>query len=152
MCFLELQLTRKASGKLGRFILDALLRQDGFSVTVIARESSKANYNDGATVVRVSDAYPKDEMLAAFHGQDAVIVMFPFLSNGEHHRKIMDAAAEASVKHFIPNHWSSNAELPSVREGSERTDALDKDIEYLRTKEDSGMIWTAIIPGIFFDM
>lgn len=89
--------------------------------------------------------------MSIFSGQDAVVLAMSHAGN-EHHRTLMDAVAEAGVKHLIPNHWSSNAELPIVRQLSSRSDSLDADIEYLRTKEASGMAWTAIVTGIFFDL
>lgn len=144
-------LTIKASGKLGRPLLTALLNEKGFHVTVVARQSSTASYDPGISVIKVPDTFPKDELVSAFTGQDAVILAMAHSAN-EHHRKLMDAAAEAGVKHLIPNHWSSNAELPIIRQLSDRSNALDEDIEYLRTKEHSKMVWTAIVTGIFFDL
>lgn len=100
----------------------------------------------------MSDSYQKQEMVQVFQGQDAVIVTLAHATNPDHHRDFMDAAEEAKVAHFVVNHWGSNAELAIIRQMSERSDALDKDVEYLKTKETSQMNWTAIIPGIFFDL
>ena len=138
-----------ASGNLGKPLLAALL-DDGYTVTVIARTSSKATYPEKVVVKNVSDAFSKDEVKAAISGQDAVIVAFAHAGNG-HHRTIMDAAAEAGVKHFIPNYWSTNAELQIARDASERQRSMDEDIDYLRTMENK-LPWTAIVTGIWFDL
>lgn len=137
---------------MGSHLLAELTSHADFSVTVVARQSSKVMYNSDVKVKRVSDALEKTELIDIFKGKDAVVVSLAHSANHDHHRTIMDAAAEAGVKHFIPNHWGSNAELPIIVNGSERSKALYDDIQYLRSKESSGMMWTAIIPGIFFDM
>lgn len=91
-------------------------------------------------------------MVQAFQRHDAVIVTLAHATNPDHHRDFMDAAEEAKVAHFIVNHWGSNAELQIIRQMSERSEALDKDVEYLKAKKTSEMAWTAIVPGIFFDL
>lgn len=141
----------QASGKLGRPLLAALLDQPQFQVTVVARESSQASYDTRAFIVKISDDFKQDELVATFKGHDSVILAMAHAGNA-HHRKLIDAAVEANVKHLIPNHWSSNAEQPQLRELSERQGALEEDIEYLRTKEGTGLTWTAIVTGIFFDL
>ncbi|KPI36746.1 uncharacterized protein AB675_11855 [Cyphellophora attinorum] len=142
-----------ASGHLGQPLLPALLAAN-FEVTVVVRESGKqTRYPPQANIIKISDAYTKPELLTALQNQDAVIIAFNHSANAAHHRTIIDAAAEAGVKHLIPNHWSSNAELPIVRSSSERQEALDSDIDYLSsTHSASNMIWTAIVTGIFFDL
>lgn len=94
------------------------------------------------------------ELLSAFQNQDAVIIALAHAANAAHHRKIIDCAAQAGVRHVIPNHWSSNAELPVIRALSERSEALDADVDWLREKygTDAKMGWTAVVTGIFFDL
>lgn len=137
-----------ASGKIGKPILAALLKTE-FEVTIIARASSKGVYDIPVTLKQVSDNYNQDEITTALEGQDAVIIAFAHAGNA-HHRTIMDAAADAGVKHIVPNHWGSNAELSIIHEVSDRAKALDRDVDYLRQRQDRSS-WTAIVPGIFFD-
>lgn len=99
----------------------------------------------------ISDSFEKDELKIAFHGQDAVVNTLSHAAN-THQRTIMHAAAEAGVRHFVANHWGSNAELPIIRESSTRSEALDQDIDYVREQKFANMCWTAIVPGIFFDL
>lgn len=68
-----------ASGSLGSRVL-AQLQDNGFTVTVVSRKSSKATFSSGVRVVTVADDLPTAELVAAFEGQDAVINTTSFLS------------------------------------------------------------------------
>lgn len=50
--------------------------------------------------MKVLDTFPKDELVSIFSGQDAVILAMNHAAI-EYRRTLIDAAAEAGVKHLI---------------------------------------------------
>lgn len=89
-------------------------------------------------------------MVSAFKDQDAVILTTGHgLTNPN---GIVDAAIKAGVKRFVPSEFGSNTQnkgavgLASMMAGKA---AL---VDYLRSKESTGLTWTALATGIFFDL
>jgi hypothetical protein len=100
---------------------------------------------------QISDDFPEDELLAAFRGQDAVVVSISPRGADAQYRMV-DAAVLAGVRRFIPSHWGSNAENKAVLDLQSRLVAKAEIVEYLRTKESTGLSWTTVIPGFFIDL
>ncbi|KAL8776640.1 MAG: hypothetical protein Q9213_008191 [Squamulea squamosa] len=138
-----------ASGNVGSPIVDALLKA-GFNVTALTRKSSSAKFPSEVKVETVDDDYPSDQLVAAFKGQDAVINLLPPISV-EQHNSIADAAAEAGVKRFIPSEFGGDTSNPKVVELIPMFASKTAITGYLKTKESSGLTWTAVISGAFFD-
>ena len=139
-----------ASGSTGAPAVAALLKA-GFEVTVLTRKSSKATFPSSVRVVSVADDYPTAEVAKAFEGQDAVVDTSSMMPE-QAARNLFDAAEQAGVKRFIPSEFggnTQNSEIASVMEfpfGQKH-----KLLKYLKTKESSGLSWTAIGNGVFFD-
>lgn len=139
----------QGSGSLGSFILKALL-ENNFTTTVISRKSSNVTFLPHIKVFRISDSYPQDELLAAFREQDAVIVTIsPRGSDAQY--QMIDAAVLAGVQRFIPSHWGCNAENKASLELQSRLAAKAEIVDYLKTKESTGLTWSSIVPGMFLD-
>ncbi|KAL8770505.1 MAG: hypothetical protein Q9209_003760 [Squamulea sp. 1 TL-2023] len=138
-----------ASGNVGNPIVNALLKA-GFNVTALTRKSSSAKFPSEVKVETVDDDYPSGQLVAAFKGQDAVINLLPPISV-EQHNSIADAAAEAGVKRFIPSEFGGDTSNPKVLELVPMFASKSAITEYLKTKESSGLTWTAVINGAFFD-
>lgn len=138
-----------AGGNAGTPILKSLLETNDFNITVLTRPQSKATFPSSVNVVK-SD-YSIESFESAFQGQDAVIAT---VGNGafDHLKKIVDAAVRAGVKRFIPSEFGIDTKDPEVIEflpavfGSKR-----KVIEYLESKQDEGLSWTAVSTGAFLD-
>jgi hypothetical protein len=64
---------------------------------------------------------------------------------------IIDAAVAAGVKRFIPSEYGIDTSIPEVATLVPPTQGKQETIKYLRTKESSGLSWTAICVGAFFD-
>ena len=62
---------------MGPFLLDAL-KTEGFEVTAVLRESSKASFVADQKLVRVGDDYPDGDLIKAFKGYDAVVLSLSF--------------------------------------------------------------------------
>lgn len=141
-----------AGGHLGPSILAAFDKDPNFTVSILSRKSSTQKFADHITVHRVSDDYPEAELLEAFKGQDAVISTIATASAGQQH-SIIDAAIKAGVKRFVPSEFGSDtrndkamAILPQYFKG--KADAVD----YLKSKESTGLTWTAFVTGCFFEL
>lgn len=141
-----------AGGHLGPYVLRALTNDPQFNVSILSRNSSTSTFPPGIPIHRVSDDYPGPELLEAFKGQDAVISLVPTASAAQQ-KPFIDAAINAGVKRFVPSDFGTDSSndkavevLPSFFKGK-------RDIEeYLRTKEDKGLTWTAFVTGIFFEL
>ncbi|KAL8711195.1 MAG: hypothetical protein Q9220_004340 [cf. Caloplaca sp. 1 TL-2023] len=138
-----------AGGNVGKPAVEALL-QAGFTVTALTRKSSSSSFPSGVKTQSIDDSYPKDQLLSALKGQDAVINLLPPMSV-ELHNSIADAAAEAGVKRYIPSEFGSDTSSPEVVAMIPMFAGKNAMTEYLKTKESSGMSWTAIVNGAFFD-
>ncbi len=129
--------------------MDALLKA-GFNVTVLTRKSSSAKFPSEVKVQTIDDDYPSDQLVAIFKGQDAVLNLLPPISV-EQHNSIADAAADAGVKRFIPSEFGSDTSNPKIVELIPMFGTKTAITNYLKTKESSGLSWTAVINGAFFD-
>lgn len=65
---------------------------------------------------------------------------------------MIDAAVEAGVKRFIPSDYGSVAENPEAAALDSRKGDCESIVEHLRSKESTGLTWTALITGLFFDL
>ena len=141
-----------AGGNLGPSILSAFEADSRFTVSVLARHSSKASFPTHLKVHRIGDDYPEHELLEAFKDQDAVISTIA-TANAVQQKSMADAAIKAGVKRFVPSEFGSDtrnakamAILPQYFKGKADT------VDYLKTKEKEGLTWTAFVTGPFFEL
>lgn len=137
-----------ASGSLGKPVVSALLAA-GFNVSALSRESSSATFPDRVTVVKTD--FTPESLETAFHGQDAVVSTVGFFGLAEQ-IKIIDAAAAAGVKRFIPSDFGCDSADGTI---GDVVPALRPKVEaatHLQTKAGQGdFSWTTIVNGSFFD-
>ncbi|MCJ1426140.1 hypothetical protein MMC29_004042 [Sticta canariensis] len=137
-----------ATGNLGPAILNALL-DAGFKVTVLTRKSSTHKFPDSVTAIPV-DYDSLDSLTNALQGQDAVISTLASLAIGTQ-LLLVEAAAKAHVKRFIPSEFGSNTlnektgALPIFKDKVAVQDALKKEAA------SGGMTYTLICNGPFLD-
>lgn len=119
-----------------------------FNLTVISRKDSSAVFPAGVSVYK-SD-FSNEDLQSAFKGQDVVISALGATGFGEQ-KKLVDAAIGAGVKRFIPSEFSSSSQdaeiirlLPLFGQKSEL-------IDYLKTKQSSGLSWTGVATSLLFD-
>jgi nucleoside-diphosphate-sugar epimerase len=126
-----------ATGSVGLPILEALLAEPSFTVTILSRASSKAAFPPIIPVIRVSDDYTVAELTSAFKSQDAVIIALTTSSVTADGRdglaiRLIDAAVAAGVKRFIPRKQprSKSAELnPNLRHQRSDVRVFDRQSE-----------------------
>ncbi|KAJ5630784.1 isoflavone reductase family protein [Penicillium longicatenatum] len=138
-----------AGGLFGTEVLSTLQEEGSFNLSILSRKSSKSTFPPHINVVKVDDDYPLEQLVNAFKDQDALVSTLPGRPCTVHLRMI-DAAIQAGVKRFIPTEYGNNtcaaaAELVTLY--AEKA----KVIAYLKTKENTGLTWTAIHTGQFFD-
>lgn len=83
-------------------------------------------------------------------GQDVLVSAIGFGAI-ELEKPLIEAAIEAKVKRFLPSEYGVNNTNPVARKLSPVFDAKGKIIEYLKTKESSGLSWTAVSTGLWLD-
>ncbi|GAP93231.2 putative 2`-hydroxyisoflavone reductase [Rosellinia necatrix] len=138
-----------ATGNLGPHILSSLLRT-GFEVTVLSRsQSSAASKLPSGVRVRQSD-YSFASLVEAFKGQDVVVSTISTL-NVQQQLNIIDAAVAAKVKRFVPSEFGSDTSVDDEDDMATFIKEKKEVVRHLRTKEASGLSWTALCPGPWID-
>ena len=122
-----------------------------FNITVLTRDASKLSLPHG--VMSQETDYSYDSLRAAFRNQDAVVNLINLFTPGSVDAQIrmIDAAAEAGVKRFVPSDFGCDPFRTRFVEVVPPLAPKKDVIEYLRTKEREGFTWTALGNGSFFD-
>jgi uncharacterized protein YbjT (DUF2867 family) len=137
-----------ASGSVGEVVLPTFLQKTNLKITVISRPESKATFPPSVQVLRASINDPLS-FEKALHDQDAVLCLLG-PSQVSKEGLIVDAAAKAGVKFFVPSEFGHDTTDPKIEEllpvfKSKITVA--KELE----SHESKMQWTAIVTGLFLD-
>lgn len=136
---------------IGHHILKALASQPAhFSVSVIARASSKTTFPANVNVIRLPESPSHSDLVAAFKGQDAVVCAVGYPAKLEE-PKLIDAAVAAGVKRFLPSEYGLNNSLPAAKELNEIFASKARVMDYLKTKEPQGLSWTCVATGMWLD-
>lgn len=141
-----------AAGNLGSLTLNHLLASPAnFSVTVLSRQSSTAQFPSSVAVSHIDDDYPTSELVQAFQNIDVVISAISM--TGMHHQyKFIDAAVAAKVKRYIPTEYGLD-DLPDWLVELRPMFRIKHDVrDYLASKEKDGLEWTCIVCNVFFEM
>lgn len=139
-----------AGGNLGPFILEAVSSDSYFTVSVLSRKGSSSTFPSNIKVHRVDDSYPEEELLTAFKGQDAIVLLLP-PNEVEIQKRVVDAAIKAGVKRLVPGEFGGDTSNQKVIEQVPVFKGKQEVTQYLQSKEDTGLSWTAVINGAFFD-
>jgi saccharopine dehydrogenase-like NADP-dependent oxidoreductase len=137
-----------ASGNVGEGVLPSLLQKTNLQITVISRPESKATFPAAVNVVRASADDPAS-FEKAFQGQDAVLSLVPSFG-ASNESLIVDAAAKAGVKYFVPSQFGHDTTDPKVVELLPLFIDKVRVVEKLRSHE-STMGWAGIVTGMFLD-
>lgn len=140
----------QAGGELGPFILNALGKDSSFTVSVLSRNESSSTFPSHIKVHRIDSSYPEDELLPALKGQDAVVILIPPMQV-HNHKSIIDASVKAGVKRIIPGEFGIDFENQKIIDQVPGFKLKQEVTKYLQSKEGTGLSWTAVINGAFFD-
>lgn len=138
----------QAGGNVGAVLLDALLKESSFKVTVLSRQDSQSTFPSGVQVIH-ADYDSQDSLAEAFEGQD-VVVSLVASSVLKDQTKLIDAAIAAGVQRFIPSEFGSDTVDPRNRAIVNLSNDKYDITKYLKSNE-SKISWTSIITGPFFD-
>ena len=123
----------------------------GFNVTALTRQDSTSTFPDGVHVHKTD--YDSESSLAeAFKGQDAVVSVIATAALGSQ-SKIIEAAAQAGVKRFIPSEFGVNV-LKLEDGGMKKILGAKVKARELLEKIAAGnkdFTWTGISTNLFFD-
>lgn len=135
-----------ATGNVGPAVLDQL-SQAGFELTVLTRKDSNSNVHKGAKVVKV-DYESLDDLKQALSGHDVVVST---LNVGavprDIHIRLVDAAAAAGVKRFIPSEYGADTTNSKAANLPVFADKLAVQ-EHLKK---SGLTYSLLYTGPFLD-
>lgn len=135
------------TGVTGRAVVDGLLNAK-FEVSILSRDPTKTTSPASVNVIKTD--YSHDSIVEALKGQDAVVSTITTFSVDEQ-KSIIDAAIEAGVRRFIPSEFGVDTSSPTLGEYVPPVKAKTATVGYLKTKEHTGLTWTGVIVGAFFD-
>lgn len=141
------------AGNLGSLIIKHLLASPSkFTVTVLSRESSTAQFPSSVKIARIADDYPPSQLVTAFQNQDVVISAISMAGMDQQY-KFIDAAVEAKVKRYIPTEYGLD-QLPDWLVELRPMFRTKHDVrDYCMAKGKEGVLeWTCIVCNVFFEM
>ena len=147
-----------ATGSQGSSVITHLLNQSGYKLRALTRDPSKpagqALAAKGVEVVK-GDMANASELVAAFTGAHAVFAVTDFWAHMDGAReiadgqRIIDAAKEAKVEHFV---WSSLDNVAEISKGKYNHvyhfDGKQKIETYLAK---SGLNYTSVLPACYWE-
>ncbi|CAG8747682.1 14358_t:CDS:2, partial [Acaulospora colombiana] len=141
-----------AAGNLGTPVFDALVREQKFDITVVARTTSSFTTSDPSVKVAKIDYNDKQQLVDALRGNEIALITLGDLSTLEQNSKlIIDAAIEAGVKKVIPSEYGNDLVNPPGNQHQIFSAKLNT-AAYLREKAEAGLIeYTLVTTGPFFD-
>jgi hypothetical protein len=83
---------------------EALLKTGKHTVTALTRLDSNSTLPEGVEVKKV-DYANQSSLVEALQGQDALIITMGTMAPSDQQSKLIQAAADASVKWVVPNEW-----------------------------------------------
>lgn len=150
-----------AGGHLGRHIVTSLDANPNFQISVVTRQHSSscdtgANFLPHIPIYCIpSNTYDNAEtqLVSILTGQDIVISAIATQAVGQQ-RTIIDAAVKAGAKLFIPSEFGHDTRNQRAAELLPGFVCKTKRgiVQYLQSKEDAGLKWTAFVTGPVFEM
>jgi hypothetical protein len=137
---------------IGSYIVNALVEDGSYNLTIIARQSSKSSYPATINIVRVDDELTHSSLVDALKNQD-VVVSAVGPAGIVSQLKVAKAAIEAGVQLFIPSEYGfDNADpknyalSPIFRPKGD----LEKELVAL-AKENPRFSWISVASGLWLD-
>jgi nucleoside-diphosphate-sugar epimerase len=136
-----------AGGSIGSVVFEALLAEPTLSVSVLKRESSKAELPAHIPSHTVPDSYPTEALVAAFRGHDVIVNCMTSLSVADQYR-LIDAAITAGVRRYVASEYGLN----NMRPDAQALNSVFRDKgmvqAYLRSR-DREIEWMSISCGMW---
>lgn len=140
----------QAGGNLGPSILESLDADPYFNVSVLSRQGSSSKFPSHVKVFPIDETYPENQLHDAFKGQDGIVLLIP-PNEVEKQKRIIDVAIKAGVKRVIPGEFGSDTTKKEILDAVPIFAYKAEVVKYLQSKEDTGLSWSGIVNGGFFD-
>ncbi|RYC65193.1 hypothetical protein CHU98_g1024 [Xylaria longipes] len=137
-----------STGNLGPAVLQQLL-EAGFDVTVLTRQHASHSLPSSAKVAEV-DYKSLESLTNAMRGQDAVVSTVGSATLADH-LLLVEAAAKAGVKRFLPSEFGSNTVHPKASQLPSYRDKIAVQAALKKEAQTSGMTYTLVLNGPFLD-
>jgi uncharacterized protein YbjT (DUF2867 family) len=135
---------------IGHHVLEALIKDPSFTVTVLVRESSKSTFPPKVAVTRIEDDFPHAALVAALQSQDVLIsAVGPEAKDAEY--KLVEAAIEAGVRRFFPTEYGLDNSDPKNAALSPIFGIKYDMQQHLKAKQSEGLTWTSVGTGMWID-
>ncbi|CAG8481435.1 15178_t:CDS:2 [Dentiscutata heterogama] len=141
-----------ATGLLGFNIADAFLNDGSYKVKILRKKPESENKNasllasKGAEVVYI-DYNDKNDLVKALKGTDVIVSAIGGTELVATQCALLNAAKEVGVKRFLPSEFGCD-----IKEMTGEIHPFHKPkVEFLQELEKSGMEYTIIVTGIFYD-
>jgi saccharopine dehydrogenase-like NADP-dependent oxidoreductase len=135
---------------IGHHIAKALLEDSSFELSILSRAGSKSTYPSNAKVITIPDTPTHDDYVKALQGQDAIVSGLGFEGKPTE-KALIDAAIEAGVKRFLPSEYGVDNTNPVASALSPVFKRKADILEYLKSKEATGLSWTAVPTGMWLE-
>ena len=135
---------------IGLHVAHALANDPSFELFILACASSNSTHPSNAKVVTIPDNATHDDYVKALKGQDVVVSALG-IEGKLTEKAIIDAAIEAGVKRFLPSEYGIDNTNPVSRELSPVLKRKADIVAYLKSKEATGLTWTAVPTGMWID-
>lgn len=96
-----------AGGRVGKFIVEELLKTGKHTVTAITRTDGKNVLPSGVRIAKVDYSDPSS-LISALQGQDALIITMSVFAPPDTQTKLIEAAAAANVPWVLPNEFGGD--------------------------------------------
>ncbi|KAI1749144.1 NAD(P)-binding protein [Xylaria castorea] len=137
-----------STGNLGPAVLQQLL-EAGLDVTVLTRKQASHNLPSSAKVVEV-DYESLESLTNALQDHDAVVSTLGGAALAGQ-LLLVEAAAKAGVKRFVPSEFGSNTVHPKTSQLPAFKGKLAVQAALKKEAQTSGMTYTLVLTGPFFD-
>ena len=135
---------------IGHHIAKALSQDSSFELSILSRAGGRSTYPSNAKLITIPDKPTHEDYVRALEGQDAVVSGLGFEGKPTE-KAIIDAAVEAGVKRFLPSEYGVDNTNPAASGLSPVFKRKADVIEYLKSKEATGLSWTAVPTGMWLE-
>ncbi|KAL0931551.1 isoflavone reductase family protein [Colletotrichum truncatum] len=137
-----------ATGTMGKFVTQELLKGGKHQVTAITRHDSSSKLPKGVIAAKV-DYDDEDSIVRALEGQQYLVITMNSRAPQEIQIKLIRAAAKAGVPHVMPNAWGPDPQNESLMSDTLLGHAFQgavKEIEQLGVSD-----WIIMSPGFWYE-
>ncbi|KAH8803449.1 hypothetical protein F5884DRAFT_507877 [Xylogone sp. PMI_703] len=143
-----------AGGQLGKPTLQHLLAAKRFNLTLVTRNNSDTKFpSDPSITVKQADYGSQESLIAAFKGNEALVLILNFAALDQTQKDLIKAASEAGVKFILPTEYGADnavAKLSSMVPINAMK-AGPRDLVEELAKTNPRLTWIGLVTNPWFD-